>query len=156
LPRATRCSSTAAAHAIDAGNLILEIQENSDTTYRVYDWGRVGLDGKPRKLHVQESLRSIDFTDFEPPILHSAGREQTLVESPIFHLRRVSLEAGQTLAFAKGQQPRILSVVEGALREKCNNRHLEKGVNVLLPFEGDFVFVSEGAGASVLITERFA
>jgi len=143
-------------HAIDAGHLILEIQENSDTTYRVYDWGRVGLDGKPRKLHVQESLRSIDFTDFEPPILHSAGREQTLVESPIFHLRRVSLEAGQTLAFAKGQQPRILSVVEGALREKCNNRHLEKGVNVLLPFEGDFVFVSEGAGASVLITERFA
>jgi hypothetical protein len=34
-------------HAIDGGNLILEIQQNSDTTYRVYDWGRVGLDGKP-------------------------------------------------------------------------------------------------------------
>ena len=39
-------------HAIDAGNLILEIQQNSDTTYRVYDWGRMGLDGKPRQLHV--------------------------------------------------------------------------------------------------------
>jgi len=39
-------------HAIDAGNLILEIQQNSDTTYRVYDWGRVGLDGTPRQLHI--------------------------------------------------------------------------------------------------------
>jgi len=46
-------------HAIDAGNLILEIQQNSDTTYRLHDWGRVGLDGKPRKLHVEESLASI-------------------------------------------------------------------------------------------------
>src|SRR5579871_6293616 len=46
-------------HAIDAGNLILEIQQNSDTTYRLYDWGRVGLDGQPRQLHVEQSLRSI-------------------------------------------------------------------------------------------------
>ena len=53
-------------HAIDAGNLILEIQQNSDTTYRVYDWGRVGLDGQPRQLHVEESMRCIDFNDFEP------------------------------------------------------------------------------------------
>ena len=43
-------------HAIDAGNVILEIQQNSDTTYRVYDWGRAGLDGKPRTLHVRESV----------------------------------------------------------------------------------------------------
>jgi mannose-6-phosphate isomerase len=53
-------------HAIDAGLLIVEIQQNSDTTYRVYDWDRVGLDGKPRPLHVAESLASIDFHDFEP------------------------------------------------------------------------------------------
>ena len=53
-------------HAIDAGNVIFEIQQNSDTTYRVFDWNRPGLDGKPRKLHVHESLQSIDFDDFEP------------------------------------------------------------------------------------------
>ena len=47
-------------HAIDAGNLILEIQQNSDTTYRVYDWGRLGLDNKPRQLHVEESMQCID------------------------------------------------------------------------------------------------
>jgi mannose-6-phosphate isomerase len=53
-------------HAIGGGLLILEIQQNSDTTFRVFDWGRVGLDGKPRDLHIRESMESIDFNDFEP------------------------------------------------------------------------------------------
>ena len=43
-------------HAIGAGLVIFEIQQNSDTTFRVFDWNRVGLDGKPRELHVRESL----------------------------------------------------------------------------------------------------
>src|SRR5207245_4685183 len=54
-------------HAIGAGLVIFEIQQNSDTTYRVFDWNRVGLEGKPRALHVAESLASINFNDFEPP-----------------------------------------------------------------------------------------
>jgi mannose-6-phosphate isomerase len=53
-------------HAIGAGLVIFEIQQNSDTTYRVFDWNRPGLDGRPRALHVQESLRSICFDDPEP------------------------------------------------------------------------------------------
>ena len=54
-------------HAIGAGNVILEIQQNSDTTFRVYDWDRVDAKtGKERDLHVQESLECIDFHDFEP------------------------------------------------------------------------------------------
>lgn len=48
-------------HAIGDGILLAEIQQNSDTTYRVYDWGRVGLDGKPREMHVKQSLDVIDF-----------------------------------------------------------------------------------------------
>ncbi len=53
-------------HAIGAGLVIAEIQQNSDTTYRVYDWDRVDAAGKPRALHIRESLASIDFSDFEP------------------------------------------------------------------------------------------
>jgi len=49
-------------HAIDAGNVIVEIQQNSDTTYRVYDWGR------PRELHVEQSMKSIIFDDYEPAL----------------------------------------------------------------------------------------
>ena len=58
-------------HAIGDGLVIFEIQQNSDTTYRVFDWNRVGLDGKPRDLHVAQSLASIDFNDFEPKLVET-------------------------------------------------------------------------------------
>ena len=69
-------------HAIDAGNLILEIQQNSDSTYRVYDWGRVGTDGNPRQLHLSQSLRSIDWTDFEPAPVRAKPTSCLLYTSP--------------------------------------------------------------------------
>jgi mannose-6-phosphate isomerase len=143
-------------HAIDAGNLIIEIQENSDTTYRVYDWGRVGLDGKPRKLHVAESLASIDFNDFEPKILHAQKDcdTQKLVESNIFNLRRVTVKKNKPLAVKAGQPPRILSVVDGSVVDQ-NGTHLAKGANALLPFDSSFTLNPEGETAIVLLTENF-
>lgn len=48
-------------HALGAGLLVAEIQQASDTTYRLFDWNRLGLDGQPRKLHIQESLDAIDY-----------------------------------------------------------------------------------------------
>lgn len=56
-------------HSLGAGNVIFEIQQNSDTTYRVFDWNRVGLDGQPRELHVEPALQSIDFEDVEPSLI---------------------------------------------------------------------------------------
>jgi mannose-6-phosphate isomerase len=73
-------------HAIGAGLLIYEIQQNSDTTYRVFDWNRVGLDGKPRDLHVQESMESIDFADFEPGV-QCIAPDGTLVRCEYFDVR---------------------------------------------------------------------
>ena len=55
-------------HAIGAGLVLFEIQQNSDTTFRVFDWNRPGLDGQPRELHVEQSLQCIDFNDFEPSL----------------------------------------------------------------------------------------
>ena len=49
-------------HAISDNTRIYEVQQSSNTTYRLYDWGRVGADGKPRQLHIAESLKSIDFS----------------------------------------------------------------------------------------------
>ncbi|MEI7947607.1 MAG: type I phosphomannose isomerase catalytic subunit [bacterium] len=48
-------------HAIGDGCLIYEVQQNSNTTYRLYDWNRVGADGKPRQLHIEESFKTIDW-----------------------------------------------------------------------------------------------
>lgn len=143
-------------HAIDAGNLILEIQQNSDTTYRVYDWGRMGLDGKPRTLHVEESLKSIDWNDSEPQLIHPGPGEATLVDSEIFTLRRVPLTLDTPLHIATGQQPRILSVVEGALIEKHSGREVRRAANILLPRDGEFIFQPLDTMATVLLTEGFA
>lgn len=73
-------------HAIDGGNVLFEIQQNSDTTYRVFDWNRPGLDGKPRQLHVAESLESIDFSDFEPELNRISG--ETIVHCEHFEVDR--------------------------------------------------------------------
>jgi mannose-6-phosphate isomerase len=56
-------------HALGRGLVIFEIQQNSDTTYRVFDWNRVGLDGKPRALHLEQALVSIDFADTAPALV---------------------------------------------------------------------------------------
>ncbi len=67
-------------HAIGEDVLIYEVQQSSNTTYRLYDWGRVGADGKPRPLHVAESLQSIDFALPVP-------QPRTDVSCAFFHFR---------------------------------------------------------------------
>lgn len=107
-------------HAIDAGVVLVEIQQNSDTTYRVYDWGRMGLDGKPRQLHTRESLVCIDFKDYEPkkqrPTVERRGVNGLwrLVECEYFHVHRLDL----TNAWpdrTDGSSFHILTCVSGAL-----------------------------------------
>jgi mannose-6-phosphate isomerase len=58
-------------HAIDEGCLILEIQQNSNTTYRIYDWGRMGNDGKPRDLHIDQAINVISWNDNANPRVES-------------------------------------------------------------------------------------
>lgn len=73
-------------HALGAGAVIVEIQQNSDTTYRVFDWNRVDEDGEPRTLQIDEALRSIDFEDFEPKKIQPAG--ELLVRAPEFTVEK--------------------------------------------------------------------
>jgi mannose-6-phosphate isomerase len=80
-------------HAIAAGNAIFEIQQNSDTTYRVFDWNRLGLDGLPRKIHIEESLRHIDFEDFEPEL--NRCETEKLVDWPHFNVDRWALNSSR-------------------------------------------------------------
>ncbi len=79
-------------HAIGAGILLAEIQENSNLTYRLYDWNRVGADGKPRQLHV-EKAKDVMICDSVPPFSgqfreEKPGRE-TLVENKWFRFDRL-------------------------------------------------------------------
>lgn len=143
-------------HAIDAGNLILEIQQNSDTTYRVYDWGRKGLDGQPRQLHVEQSLQSIDFSDIEPnplPAFTELG-QRTIADCKEFRIRQLNLAPGQTLEFQAGDQPRILSLVSGRLQEACGNEVIANSESVLIPFCAEVSLIAKEA-TTALITENF-
>jgi mannose-6-phosphate isomerase len=55
-------------HAIGAGCMMLEVQQNSDTTYRIYDWNRMGMYGKPRALHLEQAMKCIKWDDDNDPI----------------------------------------------------------------------------------------
>jgi len=116
-------------HAIGAGLVIFEIQQNSDTTYRVFDWNRGGLDGKPRELHVAQSLASIDFNDFEPNLVETKftadGKIQKcpLVSDPLFHVEAWKLDSGAG-GLLKPKKLQIIAVTAGEIGIKSG---LERG-----------------------------
>ncbi len=104
-------------HALGKGCLLYEVQQTCDVTFRVDDWGRVGLDGKPRQLHVQESLATIDFAapsagavvSSERP--HPAGGTiRSLAECQYF---RVEERRGQRLAGGGGGRCAIVTCLGG-------------------------------------------
>ena len=146
-------------HALGEGLVIAEIQQASNTTFRLFDWNRMGIDGKPRPLHIEESLR---VTDYERgPVAPQTPTEQPdgwerLVdcEKFLFSRRRFS-EAGQVAKLAMEDCFHIVSVVEGeAVLE--SGRFIEslcRGETVLLPaFCGGARL--EAKGPAVVIAAR--
>jgi mannose-6-phosphate isomerase len=133
-------------HAIGAGNLIVEVQQNSDTTYRVFDWNRLGLDGKPRELHVSESMASINFEDVEPAIVEPRG--EILVECAEFCVERWALDQPRAIP---GPGFAIITVIDG--RAECAGRTFERGAFFLLPASAtDRELRPLAAGSRVLST----
>jgi mannose-6-phosphate isomerase len=127
-------------HAIGGGLVIFEIQQNSDTTYRVFDWNRVGLDGKPRELHVAQSLASIDFSDFEPKLVEekfSGGGKiklRPLVHDKLFNVEHLEMKNG-AVAKLKEQKLQIVAAVSRQIEIKgdSENVNLSSGQFCLIP-----------------------
>jgi len=146
-------------HAIDAGCLILEIQQNSDTTYRVYDWGRVGIDGKPRQLHVAESMQCIDFDDVEPSPVRLPAGDALLAECAEFRLRRFEREPGATVVAGDipAGEARLVHVVAGELDVvgETGRGKIVAGENLLLPASEKYE-LHPTAKLTCLVTDRFS
>ena len=117
-------------HAIGAGFLIHEIQQNSDTTYRVFDWNRVGLDGVPRELHVEQSMKSIDFDDFEPGMDEARGT--VVAECEFFKVEKLTLAPADQVGNESTDRFAIFSVAEGSIITPAG-REFRKGDFFLLP-----------------------
>ena len=83
-------------HAVGAGNLLVEIQQNSDTTYRVFDWNRLDENGKARELHVDQALQCIDFNDCEPQLVKPKG--ELLVKHKLFEIQKWKLDKPREVA----------------------------------------------------------
>jgi mannose-6-phosphate isomerase len=107
-------------HALGADCVIFEIQQNSDTTYRVFDWNRLGLDGKPRELHVARSLASINFDDFEPRLIRSlysrnaSLKVRYLVDDPLFRVDACLVKRGGRFHL-RSEALQILGLLRGHL-----------------------------------------
>lgn len=130
-----------AVHAIGTGCLMLECQQSSNTTYRLYDWGRRGPDGQPRELHIEQALRSIDWT-FEPcesppralPC-ESSCEAWELLNTPYFRACRYRLK-GALRWPANPQSFRMLFVVKGGCRfrsDDASDETVPAGRSALIP-----------------------
>jgi mannose-6-phosphate isomerase len=80
-------------HALGAELVMLEIQQNSDTTYRVYDWGTVDAQGRPRALHLEESAKHLTFPDVEPQFVQPHG--ERVITCPHFSVMRSFVYPGE-------------------------------------------------------------
>ncbi|MEX1044712.1 MAG: type I phosphomannose isomerase catalytic subunit [Chthoniobacterales bacterium] len=133
-------------HAIGEGNLIVEIQQNSDTTYRVFDWNRVGLDGQPRELHLAESVESTDFADFEPRLEH--GASGVIAECTHFRVEKKRLTKPE---IPQGKDDfALITLVGGAAT--CGEKTLRPGDFVLLPAGGGTPVAPVGNNCELLVT----
>ena len=99
-------------HAVGAGNVLVEIQQNSDTTYRVYDWDRVDDSGRPRQLHIDQALQSIDFDDVAPKLIEPKG--DLLVKNELFEIQRWNLDSSREITPAG--QFAIVCCLSGSIR----------------------------------------
>lgn len=123
-------------HALGEGLLIAEIQQCSNTTFRLYDWGRVDKDGQPRELHIEQGIEATDFSrgpvnaQVPTPIDEST---EGIVACDQFKLHRVTLSAERT--FATDDSFKMIAVTQGSLsivNDPCDSP-LQRGETCLIP-----------------------
>ncbi len=122
-------------HALGAGLLVAEIQQASNTTFRLFDWNRVDANGKPRALHIDQSLEVIDFDSGprslqQPASTEQPGRER-LVSCEKFTFDRLT----GSISVAGDGRLHLLTAPYGGVELQCNDQHqkLATGESVILP-----------------------
>lgn len=130
-------------HALGAGIVVAEVQTPSDVTYRLYDWDRVGLDGRPRSLHVEDGLANIryDITDAQvvqprAQKTYPYGSATRVAGSERFVIERVAHTAGATRDLSAGEM--LIWIVlggRGTLSREGFEMHVQPGDTVLIPAE---------------------
>ena len=138
-------------HAIGAGNVILEIQQNSDTTYRVDDWGRVDESGKPRTLHREQALESIRFNDYEPQFAQPHG--ERIIVCPFFSVQRAYIYPGEYRVWTGDNTSfQYHFLAQGNL--KIGDREFKRGESWFVPASMEnYDLIPEGEGAELITVQ---
>jgi mannose-6-phosphate isomerase len=137
-------------HAIGPGILLYELQQTSDTTYRVYDWDRLGLDGKPRDLHLDKALTVTQYSVNPPAKTAYTERSEDgyaraeIVRGQYFSLDRLNLHTGCDLD-THMDRPHVLTTIQGDAEIRGNGF-----VPVALPL-GATAFIPAGVGHYALV-----
>ena len=143
---------TGTVHSIVSPALIYEVQQNSDSAYRVYDWDRVGPDGRSRPLHIDKFLETVEFP-VENPVPVRGVENGVICKSRHFTESVRTLSAGRGLSFEACVQPRILTVLSGCV-SSGGGAALKAFDTVLLPYAGAFEFIAREE-SKLIITEDF-
>ena len=151
-------------HAIGDGCLVFEVQQSSNTTYRVHDWGRVGKDGKPRELHIAQAMETIDWrlgameltTPFPMPASAAGNVRERVVRSEFFTMERWALRAPEP-AVADGASFRVLFALDGALEIRsdalASTFSVPAGRSCLVPASfGAYSFGGAGGAAAAALS----
>lgn len=136
-------------HALGAGLVVAEIQQASDTTFRLYDWNRVGPDGSPRPLHIEQGLAVSDFdrppASLQTPQPTDRDHVERIVECDKFVLDRWRFDHTQSLG--RDQRFHILAVVQGEVRAEGDPSGEPLGA-------GQTMLVPASVGACELVTDQ--
>lgn len=126
-------------HAIGAGSFVAEIQQTSDVTYRIYDYGRKGTDGNPRELHTELAKEAIDYTvqpDYRTHYQPRKNTETPLVSCPYFTTSLYDLDAPAEKELATLDSFLVVMCVGGSgslVDSEGNETPLRQGETVLVP-----------------------
>jgi mannose-6-phosphate isomerase len=132
-------------HALGGGSVLVEIQENSDTTYRIYDWNRAKKRRAPRQMHISEAMQCVDFEDVEPALLRPKG--ETLIKHELFEIEKWELRADREIA----ERGRFAIVVCLTGELECAGRRFKPGDFFLVPAQlEDRVIRPVGSDVSLL------
>jgi mannose-6-phosphate isomerase len=147
-------------HAVMEGTLLYEVQEASDTTLRLYDWGRADAAGKPRPLHVREALsvldtRAHDHRSLAPAIVDEAGCAHSyLCACRYFALERYAFIKEKEVALPAKRSFRVVTVLCGKVRlsYSAGSKEISAGATALLPACLRDVRVSGISGSELLLS----
>ncbi|HOC00168.1 MAG TPA: hypothetical protein PKM43_15670 [Verrucomicrobiota bacterium] len=106
-------------HTVGGGIVLCEIQQNSNTTYRLFDWDRLGPDGKPRELHIEQGLAATDYDDIEPDLVRTdfegddAAVTRRLADTPWFQVEEWQSQTPNRRVLNAPNRPIIVGILSG-------------------------------------------